>query len=504
VIKEELNKDVRFYLFTAKIEEIEDAITAEERPTPGAMSYLQNELEKMGRADLTAKLKRLGKKMQVVRRVDLTSNMKIKDAILNAGGLASNASLENGEIIRQYANNEFRTTYFNVARAMVDDPRDNLLLQDRDQIIIHSIWEKNPKKSVFVAGDVTNPGTYQFMENMTVRDLIFKAGNVLDSAYLNEAEITSTEIVEGKTGKMAHKSINLRKALEGDATSNLVLTPNDRLLVKRIADYQNVRFVNLSGQITFVGKYPIRKGEKLSNLIERAGGYTQHAYLRGAYFTRERVRDLQQKGLEEMTNRMEKELLSAGSAQLSIASSPEEMAAKKGELEQRKIFIENLKKVKATGRMTIYLADIKTMKGTEYDFDLEDGDSLDIPEKNNVVNVIGSVMTQSSHLYSDRLGYQDYIDATGGYSYYADAKNVYVMKVDGSARKVSKSFIGWSSSRNRWEMTARGGEVRQIEPGDTIVVPEKVERIAWMREIKDITQILMNIAVVAGITIALF
>jgi len=102
------------------------------------------------------------------------------------------------------------------------------------------------------------------------------------------------------------------------------------------------------------------------------------------------------------------------------------------------------------------------------------------------------------------MDYQDYIDVTGGYSHYADMDNVFVMKVDGSARKISKNFIGWSSSRSRWEMTAHDGEIRQIEPGDTIVVPEKADRIAWMREVKDITQILMNIAVVAGVSVALF
>jgi polysaccharide biosynthesis/export protein len=503
-IKEDLNKDARFYLFTAKIEEIENEIMVEKRPVPGSLNSLQIEMEKAGRADLAAKLKIMEKKMQVVRRIDLKGNMKIKDAILNAGGLTSNASGENGEIIRQYAKNEFKTTYFNVTKAMADDPRDNLLLQDRDQIIIHSIWEKNPKRSVFVMGDVTNPGTYKFTENITVRDLIFKAGNVLDSAYLDDAEITSVEVIEGKLGKVVHKNINLRKALEGNAIHNLTLTPYDRLLVKRITDFQNVRFVNLSGQFTFAGRYPIRKGEKISNLIERAGGYGPNAYLRGAYFTRERVRQLQQKGIEEMTDRMEKELLSAGATQVSSAVSQEEIAAKKIELEQKQKFVATLKRIKATGRMTIYLADIKAMKGTEYDFELEDGDTLDIPERNSVVAVVGSVMTQGSHLYSDRLGYQDYIDATGGYSYYADTDNVYIMKVDGSARKVSKSYIGWSSSRARWEMTAYGGEIKQIEPGDIIVVPEKAERIAWLREIKDITQILMNTAVVAGVIIALF
>jgi len=504
-IKEELNKnkDDRFYLLTAKIEEIENEIEKEKRPTPGAVRQLKNDLEKIGREDLSAKLDRLEKKLRVICRIDLVGNMKVKDAILNAGGLTSNASMEDGEIIRQYPNNEYKTTYFNIARAMADDPRDNLLLQDKDKIIIHSIWEKNPKKNVFVVGDVNNPGTYQFTENMTVRDLIFKAGSVLDSAYLNEAEISSVSVVDGKLGKLTHRTVNLRKAIEGDAKHNVALAPNDRLHVKQIADYQNVRFVTLSGQVTFPGKYPFRKGEKLSDIIERAGGFTPYAYLRGAQFTRLTVKELQQKGLVEMIDRMERDLFSAGAEQASTALSAEEIAAVKVQTEQKKEFLEKLRKTKATGRMTIYVADAKTLRNTEYDFELEDGDSLIIPEKSSVINVIGSVMAAGSHLYSDRLSYQDYIDAAGGYSTYADKNNVYILKVDGGARKISNNFIGWNSSSSRWEMTAHGGgDVRQIEPGDTIVVPEKAERIAWLREFKDITQIMMNIAVVAGVAMS--
>jgi polysaccharide biosynthesis/export protein len=439
-IKSELAKNERYYLYVSQIEDIEDEIIAEKRPTPGALSYLQIELEKIGRTDITARLKKLERRMQVSRRLNLAGNMKVKDAVLEAGGLTPNASLEKGQIIRQLAKNEFQTTYFNVTRAMADDPRDNLLLQDGDQIIIHSIWEKNPKKSVFAAGDITHPGTYQFTDNMTVRDLIFKAGSVLDSAYLDEAEITSVKIVDGKLGQLAHRTINLRKALEGDAKNNLQLAPGDRLHVKQIADYQKVRLVTLSGQISFPGKYPFRKGERLSDIIERAGGFTRHAYLRGAYFTRTRVKELQQKGLSEMTDRMEQELLSAGAEQISTALSQQEIAAKKVELEQKQRFIQTLRQTRATGRMTIFVADAKHLKNTEYDFEMEDGDTLHIPEKNSVVSVLGSVMTQGSHLYSDSLNYQDYIDATGGYSNYADTGNVFILKVDGSARKVSKKF----------------------------------------------------------------
>lgn len=511
LIKDELNydyetdktkeKDETFYLLIAKIEEIENEIEKENRVTPGIINQLQIELEKSGRKDLSLRLGKLEEKLKVTFRIDLVGNMKVKDAILNAGGLTANASMENGEIIRQYPNNEFKTTYFNVARAMEGDPRDNVLLQDKDKIIIHSVLEKNPRKNIFVTGDVTKPGTYQFTENMTVRDLVFKAGNVLESAYLDEAEITSVSVVDGKLGKLTHRTVNLRKALEGSAGHNVLLAANDRLHVKQIADYHNVRFITLSGQVAFPGKYPFRKGEKLSDIIERAGGFTPYAYLRGAQFTRVRVKELQQEGLKEMADRMERELFSGGAEQLSTAVSKEEIAAKQVELEQKKKFVDAVRKTKATGRMKIYVADAKAIRNTEYDFELEDGDALNIPERNSAVNVVGSVMAQGSHLYSERLGYQDYIDASGGYAYYADKSNVYVLKVDGGARKISNNFIGWNSASSRWEMTAYGGDGKQIEPGDTIVVPEKAERIAWLREIKDIAQILMNIAVVAGVAI---
>ncbi len=111
-------KDEIFYLLMAKIEEIEAEIEKDNRVTPGIINQLQIELEKAGRKDLSLRLGKLDEKLKVAIRIDLVGNMKVKDAILNAGGLTANASMESGEIIRQYPNNEFRTTYFNVARAM--------------------------------------------------------------------------------------------------------------------------------------------------------------------------------------------------------------------------------------------------------------------------------------------------------------------------------------------------------------------------------------------------
>jgi protein involved in polysaccharide export with SLBB domain len=436
-------------------------------------------------------------------RFDLADNFRVKDAIMAAEDLTREASPGKAEIIRVNKKKEFETIYFDVSKAVQGDPRDNILLQDQDRIVIHSVWEREYKKSVYIDGEILKPGTYQFTDNMTVKDLIFKAGNILESAYLNDAEIVSMVVESGKISKYEIRNIFLKKALEGDSSQNMYLKPYDRLLVKKIPEWRDAVFASVSGQIRFPGKYPLRRGEKLSSLIDRAGGYTDHAYLRGAYFTRERVKELQQKSIMEMAMRMERELLVEGAVQVSTSMSAEEVQARRVELEQKKKLVESMKTLQATGRLTINLEILRILRGNEYDIALEDGDSLTIPEKNSVVNVVGAVMSNGSYVYSDKLDYEDYINQTGGYARYADKKNVFVLKVDGSARKLENGFMGWNSSRSRWER-ADFKENKRIEPGDVIVVPENVERIAWLREIKDITQILMQMAVTAGVTIKLF
>jgi protein involved in polysaccharide export with SLBB domain len=181
--------------------------------------------------------------------------------------------------------------------------------------------------------------------------------------------------------------------------------------------------------------------------------------------------------------------------------SVEEVEAKKLEMEQRKQFIESLKKVKATGRMTIWLAHLRLLKGSEYDIELEEGDTLYIPAENKVINVVGAVMSNGSFIYNEKWDYEDYVQMAGGYSRHADKDNVFVMKVDGSARKLSSGFLNWSPLKKRWEVAGFNESRGVLEAGDSIVVPDRLERTAWLRNLKDITQILAN-AGVAAATIA--
>jgi polysaccharide export outer membrane protein len=434
----------------------------------------------------------------------LQKNMRLKDALFMAGGPNIYASLDSAHIFRTNPENRTVTMLVvDVAGALAERERDNIILQDKDRLVLHHIQESRPEKFVIIEGEVNRTGQHPLSEGMTIRDLLFAAGNIKESAYLDEAELTSMIAAGGQNTKYENRNLDLRKVLAGDAVQNLPLRPYDRLLVKRIPDWRVDKFVRIDGEVRFPGTYAIKKGEKLSSLIERAGGYKDTAYLRGTLFTRERVRELQQRGLLETADRMERELL-AGVSGLSTALSAEEVAGKKAELEQKQKFIDSLRKLKATGRMTIYMAHLRLLKGSEYDIELEDRDTLAIPQKNSVVNVVGAVMTQGSYVYADRLNYKDYIGQSGGYANFADTGNIFVLKVDGSARKLAGGLFDWSPSRNRWEIAGFGEETRAIEPGDTIVVPEKVERIAWLRNFRDITQILMNTAVAAGVVIALY
>jgi protein involved in polysaccharide export with SLBB domain len=383
------------------------------------------------------------------------------------------------------------------------DTSEDKLLQPYDTLTIYLKWDFIERPIVRITGAVNKPDNFELRKNMKISDLIKLAGGPKYYAFLKEAELTRvTPTPEGpKTEKIM---VNLEKALSGEPTSDIYLKQNDYLFVRTVPEWDLYKTITVSGEVKFPGTYTIKKGETLYSLLERAGGYTDKAYLRGAIFIRERVKELQQKSLEEMILRLERELLSESSVSVSTALSQEEVQAKKIEMEQKQKFIESLKKLKATGRMTIRLAHPRLLKGSEYDIELEDGDTLYITMKNNVVNVVGAVLSQGSFIYQDKLNYKDYIEMSGRYSRYADTDNVYVLKVDGSARRLAKGFINWNPFKYRWEMTAFGEEIKEIEPGDTIVVPEKLERIAWLREIKDITQILMQMAVTAGVVVNLF
>ncbi len=428
---------------------------------------------------------------------ELRGESRLLDILKMTGGLTNIAFRDRVQVLR-IENHRFRLIFEGDLQDIETNPEKNFVLADGDLIKVYSVVEA--KTIIAVAGAVPMPGEFGITPGVTrVKDIISNAGGLLYFAA-DKAELTRVKVTQA--GPITERLIiDISKAMQGDASQNILLEINDYIFVRAVPEWKLYRIVDIQGEVKYPGKYTITRGERLSSLIERAGGYTDMAYLRGSFFTRERVRELQQKGLDEMISRLERELLAESSIQSASSISPEEIQGKKTALESKQKFIEVLRKQKATGRMTIRLAQLDKMKGSEYDIELEEKDQLNIPTMNSVVNVAGSVMSPGSYVYLKKFDYKDYIEMSGGFSQHADKGNAYVVKADGAARRLSRGgLFSWSDSRARWEY---GADSQDIEPGDTIVAPEKLDSIAWLREIKDITQIMMQTAVTAGVLILL-
>lgn len=421
----------------------------------------------------------------------LDENLSIKDLVLMAGGLTNDAFYDDLEIYKTDPKTKEVTLHkFNLAKAMDGDEANNIKLNDMDRVVIHSVWENVPKQYLTVSGDVNKPGQYPYASNMTIKDLIFASGNLLESAYIEDAELTSHTVKDGRLSIMSQKKIDMRRVMADDPVHNIPLKPYDSLFIRRISEWKEERYVEIKGEVAFPGRYIIGKGERLSSIIERAGGFSNKAYLKGAIFTRESVRELQQKNLNDAVDRLEQQMISQSSMAIQTSLSSEDALQQKAVAEQQKALVAKMRAAKAQGRVVIILDTLDKFKESTYDIEMEGGDLLAIPEKPNSIQIIGSVYNSTAFVFNPRETISDYIGKSGGTTRYAEEKDIFVLKVDGSAVARRQSGMFFMSSK--------------LDPGDTIVVPEKIERIAWMKEVKDLTQILYQIAVTAGVLIVAF
>ena len=148
---------------------------------------------------------------------------------------------------------------------------------------------------------------------------------------------------------------------------------------------------------------------------------------------------------------------------------------------------------------------LEELKGSEFDLELEEGDTLDIPMTPSTVMVMGRVYNPNAILYTRGKPLEYYLNKVGGPAENADEKRIYLVKADGTVlSRTQSSFWGfrWDAETSRW--LAGGFMGTKMDPGDTILVPEKYERIYWTREIRDWTQIFFNVAVAAGVIVALY
>ncbi len=418
-------------------------------------------------------------------------NLTVKDLVLQAGGLTNNAYLDEFEVYRTNpSTREATLKRFSLSKAMEGDSAHNLELQAMDRVVVHSVWEFTPRQSLSIYGEVSKKGQFPYASNMTVSDLIFAAGGLLESAYPGEAELTSAVIKDGKVFSIETRVIDIKEALGGDPAQNILLKPYDSLFVKKIPDWRETEHVVLLGEVKFPGNYTIKRGERLSSVLKRAGGLAPNAYAEGVLFTRKSLKELQQKSLEDVVSRLEQELLSRSIESVETALTPEAAMQEKTAIEQKNALIKKLKEATAKGRLYIKISDIERLERSSYDIELEHLDAITIPARPGSVTVLGSVFNPNSFVFAPKGDASDYIDLAGGLTRNADEGSIYILKADGSALSARQEGWGFMSTR--------------LNPGDTIVVPEQYEKTAWLREAKDITQILYQIAVTAGVIIVAF
>ncbi|MET0536001.1 MAG: SLBB domain-containing protein, partial [Steroidobacter sp.] len=338
-----------------------------------------------------------------------------------------------------------------------------------------------PTPEVSVAGKIKVPGRYPLEPGMRVSDLLRAGGSLDEAAYGGHAELTRYEVIDGESRQAALISIDLGKALNGDPSADVALRPFDYLVIKEIPLWAAQEEVEIRGEVKFPGRYPIHRGETLRSVMARAGGLTDLAFVEGAIFTREELKERERKQLQTLASRMESDL-----ALFSLMSA-QEVGKSAGEaLQVGQSLLTNLREAKPVGRLVIDLRRSSSASpGSEQDIVLKDGDRLLVPRVTQEVTVIGEVQSTTSHLYRNDLSRDEYIAMSGGLTPRADDKHIYVVRADGSV--VTRTGNAWFNG---------GGA--DIRTGDTIVAPLDTERMRPLPFWAAVTSIIYNLAVSAA------
>jgi polysaccharide biosynthesis/export protein len=290
---------------------------------------------------------------------------------------------------------------------------------------------------------------------------------------------------------------NLGKAIAGDESENVILQPGDVITIfsqndMQVPAGQQTKFVRLEGEFVTAGVYQAQPGETLRHLISRVGGLTPQAYLYGAEFTRESTREDQQKRLDEYINDLGRSIERNTSGQRSLNG--DEAVAERQAVEGQRRLLDKLRQMKATGRIVLELKPTADNINQMPDLMLEDGDRLLVPFKPATVNVIGSVYNSNAFIFKPSKTVSDYMRLSGGPTRNGDKGRSFVIRADGTT-------LG---GHGHHDLFVNSFEQARLMPGDTIVVPEKLDKGVVLRGFKDWTQIISTFVIGAAAAKVLF
>jgi protein involved in polysaccharide export with SLBB domain len=290
-----------------------------------------------------------------------------------------------------------------------------------------------------------------------------------------------------------------RLVLNHDASQDLLLQPGDTITIFSQADIvvpldRQTKYVDMEGEFVRSGIYSVQPGETLRDLVRRAGGLTPRAYLYGSDFTRESTRVLQQQRMDEYVREVSAES-ERGTQALAVSGNPaasttSDVLASRSSGQD---LIFRLSQVRATGRIVLQFQPKNASVDDVPAINLENGDKFVVPFQPSMINVVGAVYDQNSFLYQQSRTVGEYLKLAGGANRNADTHHSFVIRADGSV--VSRS--GGDKGATLWSGSNSFNQLH-LNPGDTIVVPDKVLRPTAIRNVLDWTQVFSQLALGAA------
>ncbi|MDF3125771.1 SLBB domain-containing protein [Rheinheimera sp. 1928-s] len=303
---------------------------------------------------------------------------------------------------------------------------------------------------ISVNGEVKVPGDYPLTEGANVVSLIAAASGLTESAFLSRAELTRAVIASDSNSIAVNNiAIDLNKVFSKEDV--VALQQRDRLNVFPIPDWNINRTIEIRGEVKFPGRYTIQRGETLSDVLERAGGLNRSAFMAGAIYTREDIKERERVQTKKLAQQLRADIATKGLSESGMSSTPQDAL----------FMIKQLEDQPPIGRLVIDLPSILAGQ-PDYDVQVQNGDLLYVPRIDNTVSVVGEVQHSSSHRFQPNLSVDDYLKLAGGTRKRADDERVYVIKADGSVMMPEQN--GWFAVKDIG-----------LEPGDTVVVPVDTE-----------------------------
>ena len=349
----------------------------------------------------------------------------------------------------------------------------NTALSPYDEVEVYDYYKMHLLQPISIKGEVVNPTTVFYENGMTLENLLESSGGFTVEAFLNRVEIVRYFIDEKSNRKKKILNLDLRDIDK----SKYILEPYDEVTIYKIPNWSEKRVVTLNGEVKFPGTYTVSNGERLSSVIQRAGGFTEDAFIDGAVFTRESIRVQQIDQYHKALSRIKRELAiynaMPANAKKSVAS-----AAASNTLNE---VILEAQKYQPVGRVSIHLdKDLEKFKKSEFNLVLKDLDTITIPNQIDTVTVFGEVFNPTSFVYNSKLTYEQYIEMASGYSRSADKDSIYIIHANGTSEVIDSGWFGSSID---------------IVKGDTIVVPLYIKETNQLEIWDSVSRILASFAI---------